>query len=75
MEADGIVCKAHKLIFKLTENIKQLVEDMKDNAGEPVVNGVAGIKQIFELKSRGQQSTFVAGIIVKTGEINRNSKF
>jgi len=75
IEADGIVCKAHKLIFKLTENVKQLVEDMKGNAGQPVVNGVAHVKQMFEIKVRGQQSTFVAGVVVKSGEINRNSKF
>jgi len=27
IDAEGVICKAHKLIFKLTENIRNLVED------------------------------------------------
>lgn len=43
-ESFGVCVKAHKLIFKLTENISELVSDLGDDASNSVkIEGAAQV--------------------------------
>lgn len=72
--ATGIVSRTYKLIFKMTEDIQNLVDDMKSigNEGGALEEvGYAVIQQVFSIKQKGAPNLVVAGLSVKSGTISR----
>ena len=77
-KAMQLVMRNHKLIFKMIENVKKLVDDMSMSDGntsglEEVAQ--AKIQQVFSIKIKGVGNVNVAGSIVRDGTINKNLKW
>lgn len=72
--ATGVLSRTYKLIFKMTEDIQNLVEDMKTlgkQGGALEEVGYAVVQQVFSIKQKGAPNLIVAGLSVKSGNISR----
>jgi len=76
----GCVVKMHKLIYKFTESIQDLCDDLlaQEGAKKPRVVGEAVVQDVFNMsvKIGGQKKEIVAaGSKVKAGTILKDKKF
>lgn len=83
VEAAGVIVRIHKLIYKFTEDLDELVHDVKlaetKARGESVskeVIGTASILQTFNVTStKGKKEATVFGSRIMSGELNTKSKY
>ena len=68
------MAKCHKLIYKFTDSLSELLNDAKMATGEDFkyeVVGTAVGQAMFTVK-QGSKESKIAGLSVKSGEIERN---
>ncbi len=71
LASSKVIAKVHKLIFKFTENLQQLIDDVNQAAGTSKgveVVGTAIVQAIFDIELKGDTKR-IAGLNVKSGEI------
>lgn len=62
----------YDIIYRLLEHVEELLSSKLEPTAEEAVVGVAEVRQVFELTSKGD---FIAGCFVNSGELTRNSRY
>ncbi|KAL2866754.1 translation initiation factor 2 [Aspergillus lucknowensis] len=73
-ESKGVTIMDHNVIYKLVDEVKDLLSELLPPNVTHRVTGEAEVGQIFEITVRGRVKTFIAGCRVRNGVINRASK-
>ncbi|HHT9119429.1 MAG TPA: translation initiation factor IF-2 [Candidatus Hypogeohydataceae bacterium YC41] len=68
-EARGVEVRLYQVIYDVTRDVKAAMEGLLEPEKKEVVTGQVEIKQVFKISRLGN----IAGCIVKSGKINRNS--
>jgi len=71
----GVLGRSFKLIFKMTDILKDLVDDLEavGNSDSMVQEAArATVQQIFTIKQKTGEDVIIAGLSVKSGEINKD---
>ncbi|CAI2381679.1 unnamed protein product [Moneuplotes crassus] len=73
-ESLGVIAKTYKLIFKMTDKIKELVQDMEigDGSNGKEEKSYATILQTFLIKQKKKENTHIAGLSVKSGTLYKD---
>lgn len=82
-EGSGVIVRLHKLIYKFTDDLQDIVHDVKLSEakarGETVSKEIAGTAQILQTfnvtSTRGKKEATVFGSRVISGELNTKSKY
>ncbi|RAL09540.1 translation initiation factor 2 [Aspergillus homomorphus CBS 101889] len=73
-EARGVTIKDHNVIYRLIDDVKSTLSEHLPPLVTQRVTGEAEIRQIFEIKLKGRERTYIAGCRVRNGLINRTRK-
>lgn len=73
-EKAGVKIMDHNIIYKLIDDIKEVLSEKLPPSITLRVTGEAEVQQVFEITVKGRQKTAVAGCRVRNGLINRNRK-
>ena len=65
VEQEGVDLRQYNVIYHVTEDVQQALQGMREPTYVEVVTGHAEVRQVFQLKRRGQ----VAGCYVRDGAI------
>ncbi|HHT9140091.1 MAG TPA: translation initiation factor IF-2 [Candidatus Tripitaka californicus] len=68
-EGRGVEIRHYQVIYDITRDVKAAMEGLLEPEKKEVVTGQVEIKQVFKISRFGN----VAGCVVKSGKINRNS--
>jgi translation initiation factor IF-2 len=68
-ESNGVDIRLYNIIYQLFEDVEKALKGMLDPVYVDKVIGTAEVKQLFKV-----QGSFIAGCVVRDGEIKRNSK-
>jgi translation initiation factor IF-2 len=68
-ESNGVDIRQYTIIYQLLEDIQKALKGLLDPVYADKVIGFAEVKALFKV-----QGTFIAGCIVRDGEIRRNAK-
>ncbi|OGO51619.1 MAG: translation initiation factor IF-2 [Chloroflexi bacterium RBG_16_68_14] len=68
IEQEGVDLRQYTVIYEVTEDVQQALQGLREPTYAEVVTGHAEVRQVFQLKRRGQ----VAGCYVRDGTITRN---
>ena len=68
IQQEGVDLRHYEVIYHVTEDVEKALLGMLEPTFEDVVTGHAEVRQVFQIRRRGQ----VAGCYVQDGAINRN---
>ncbi len=68
-EERGVEIRLYQVIYDITRDVKAAMEGLLEPEKKEVVTGQVEIKQVFKISRLGN----IAGCVVKSGKINRNS--
>ncbi len=69
-EQEGVQIKTYRVMYDATNEIKGVIEGLLKPASKEEVTGEAEIRQVFKIPKVG----LIAGCMVKTGEVDRESQ-
>ncbi|KAJ1921720.1 translation initiation factor IF-2 [Mycoemilia scoparia] len=73
-KVEKIKIKTYKIIYKLLDELKEMMTEYLDPVYEDVTNGEARVQQIFDINIKGSQSVKIAGCRVLTGTILKENE-
>ncbi|KAL2843662.1 hypothetical protein BJY01DRAFT_215553 [Aspergillus pseudoustus] len=73
-EAKGVAIMDHNIIYKLVDEVKDILSEQLPPRVTQRVTGEAEIGQIFEISLKRRSKTTIAGCKVRNGVINRTRK-
>jgi translation initiation factor IF-2 len=68
-EAEGVSIRLYDIIYRLTEDIEKALQGMLEPEEKEVIIGKAEVRAVFRISKVG----FIAGCIVRDGELRRNA--
>ncbi|KAJ3188299.1 hypothetical protein HDU85_005450 [Gaertneriomyces sp. JEL0708] len=72
-KAKGVDVRSHQIIYKLLDELKEMLSDLLPPEIIHEVSGEAEILQVFRINVKGKQTEPIAGCRITTGKVLRNN--
>ncbi|KAI4212777.1 MAG: hypothetical protein LQ351_004479 [Letrouitia transgressa] len=73
-ESQGVQILEERIIYRLADKVKEVLENMLPAIVTKRVLGEAEISQVFEINARGRKVVLIAGCRVRNGSVGRGMK-
>ncbi|KAI8921837.1 hypothetical protein DFJ77DRAFT_424958 [Powellomyces hirtus] len=71
--SSGVEIRSHQIIYKLLDDLKDMLSDLLPPDISTEVNGEADVLQVFNINTKGKQVEVIAGCRISTGKMMRSN--